>query len=60
MGTLNVHVVLHIDALTFLRLTEVLKILVEEHSYLLPLKKSCALVSDLQSEVCCALCQIYV
>lgn len=41
-------------------LSEVLKILVEEHSYLLPLKKSCALVSDLQSEVCCSLCQIYV
>jgi len=41
MGTLNVHMILHIDASMFHCLTEGLKILVEEHSYLLPLKKLC-------------------
>lgn len=39
IGNLSIHVVLHVDASMFLCLTEVLKTLVEEHSYLLPLKK---------------------
>lgn len=36
MGTLGVHQVLHVDALMVLCPTGVLKILVKEHSYLLP------------------------